>query len=145
MTSDPFDIKKHNTAVSRTGYRIRSQLKRSISRLSMKGKAQLMRSLRLRFKYEYGEISQLKYEFSRHGVFFHKGVGRGYIMQGGRVIRGSKRNPNFKPIQRTGKTRIPRRPKEWFNPVMDREVPKLADQIASFRADGAAKSLIKIK
>jgi len=145
MTSDPFNIKQHNSAVSRTGYRIRVQLKQSISRLSMKGKADLMRSLRLRFKYEFGEISQLKYQFSRHGIFFHKGVGRGYIMQGGRVVKGSKKNPMFKPIERTGKSRTPRRPKEWFNPVMDREVPKLADLIAKYRADGAAKSIIKIK
>ena len=145
MTNDPFNIEKHNKAVRRSGFRIRSLLKGSISRLSMKGKRQLIRSLRLQFKKDYGEIDNLKFEFSRHGVFFHKGVGRGYVMQGGRVIRGTKKDSIFKAIDSTKSGPMKRRPKDWFNPVLDREVPKLANIVASLQADGAAEKLINIK
>lgn len=138
-------IAAQNREVTQSGYRIRSLLKLSISRLSYKGKAQLTRSLRLRLRKDYGEINQLTYQFSRHGVFFHKGVGRGYILSGGRVIRGSKGDSLFRTAGRNLDGPLRRRPKEWFNPVLDKEVPKLADQIASFKADSAAQQLIKIK
>jgi len=139
--SQASNIERHNQIVARSGFKIRAILKVSISRLSMKGKYQLIRSLRLRFKKEYGEISQLKYEFSRHGVFFHKGVGRGYIMQGSRVIRGTKKAGSI--IQTTGP--VLRKPKEWFNPVLAKEVPRLADEIANIQADNAAIKIIKIR
>ncbi|MBT3244824.1 MAG: hypothetical protein HN352_16885 [Bacteroidetes bacterium] len=135
------DIDRHNQIVARHGFKIRAMLKVSISRLTMKGKYKLIRSLRLRFKKEYGEISQLKYEFSRHGVFFHKGVGRGYIMQGSRVIRGTRQAGST--IQTSGP--LLRKPKDWFNPVLSKEVPRLADDIAEVQADNAATKIIKIR
>jgi hypothetical protein len=136
-----YNIDRHNQIVARSGFRIRAMLKVSISRLSMKGKYQLLRSLRLRFKKEYGEISQLKYEFSRHGIFFHKGVGRGYIMQGSRVIRGSKKSGSVSIASGP----VMRKPKEWFNPVLAKEVPRLADEIIRIQADNAAAKIIKIR
>lgn len=41
-------------------------------------------------KKSYGVIDRVTYTFERHGVFVHKGVGRGYEMQGGMVVRTAK-------------------------------------------------------
>lgn len=140
---DPINIEKYNKSVARTGFKIRINLNRAIASLSMKGKKNLMRSLRLRMPKEFGEIINLKYEFSRHGVFFHKGVGRGYVMQGGRVIRGTKKGGIFKALPGMHSNTIKRMPKEWFNPTLDREMPRLADQIAKLKGDSAGKQLTK--
>lgn len=79
-----------------------------------------------------GEIDIITYQFERHGVFVHKGVGRGYPIKGGATIK----NPS-------GKTRVA---VEWFNPVLDHEVQKLANLIARINADAvlnSARAIIK--
>lgn len=79
-----------------------------------------------------GEIDTITYQFERHGVFVHKGVGRGYPIRGGMIIK----NPS-------GKTRVA---VEWFNPVLDQEMPQLANMIAKINADAvlnSARAMIK--
>ncbi len=130
----------------------RTRLKQQISTLSMKGKGALLRSLQGKTHQDYGEIDRISYTFLRHGVFFHKGVGRGYPMMGGRVVRGFKfdsrlaRKRSGKPAYIILDREIKRHPKEWFNPVLDQEVPRLADLVAELKADMAVDSLkIKIR
>jgi hypothetical protein len=117
----------------------------------MKGKGELVRSLTGITKKDFGQIESIVYNFNRYGVFFHKGVGRGYVMSGGKVIRGHKvdskilRNRQDRPaVIRTGE--VKREPKEWFNPILDREVPHLADMVTEMRADMALDAaIIKIR
>ena len=41
---------------------------------------------------------------------------------------------------------VKREPKEWFNPTLDREVPRLADMVTEMRADMALDAaIIKIR
>ncbi|MDR0873929.1 MAG: hypothetical protein LBN27_10775 [Prevotellaceae bacterium] len=54
------------------------------------------------------------FSFPREGVFVHYGVGRGYRRNNGTVERYAK-NP----------TNNPRRPKNWFNPVVKQKLPQL--------------------
>jgi hypothetical protein len=139
---------------SATGVKIRA----SIKSLTSKGKGDLLRWLRAKnYKY-YGEIDRIGYSFPRHGVFLHKGVGRGYAMVGGKVVRVSGslqnsfwkeyaklKNRNFSPkVLRD--TEIMRKAVEWFNPVIRDNIDKLADMVAEMRADqsvNATKILIR--
>ena len=72
-------------------------------------------------------VSELvSFSFERHGVFVHKGVGRGYNMTGGAVIRTTKAAMS-----------APRNPVPWFNAVLDTQIPILADSIAVVNANAA--------
>ncbi len=84
----------------------------------------LAQSITSKTKRDYGEIDTISYSFERHGVFVHKGVGRGYEAQNGFVIRTAK-----------GPKTNDRKPVEWFNPVLDAYIPELANEIAKINAD----------
>lgn len=67
---------------------------------------------------KFGVIERISYKFNRYLVFLHKGVGRG------------------RPI---GSDKV--KPKEWLNPVLDQQVPLLADIVASIKADQAVNAI----
>lgn len=73
---------------------------------------------------DFGVVNRIIFTFERHGVFVHKGVGRGYQMQGGMVRRIAK-----------GPTTEVRHPAEWFNPVLEQSLPELANKLAEINAD----------
>jgi hypothetical protein len=104
-------------------------------------------SIKSTTKKHYSTIDKVTYSFERHGVFIHKGVGRGYEMSGGMVVRTAK-SPD--PLTREPKwwedDPQPRRPYEWFNPVLEANLPELADKIAEINADAvlnATRIMIK--
>ena len=82
-------------------------------------------SLKSQTKQKYGVIDQASIIFERHGVFVHKGVGRGYKMVGGSVVRTAK---SINPFR----TRVP---KEWFNPAIDQLLPELVEKLEKINAD----------
>ena len=95
----------------------------------------LAQSITSKTKRNYGEIDTITYSFERHGVFVHKGVGRGYEAQGGFVIRTAK-----------GPLTKARKPVEWFNPILDAYIPELADEIAKVNADAVLNAAsVKIR
>lgn len=94
--------------------------------LKRRQELKLAASIRSKTRQNFGEIDTITYSFERHGVFVHKGVGRGYPIRGGAVIK----NPS-------GKTRVA---VEWFNPVLDQNLPELANRIAEINADAALNS-----
>ena len=111
----------------------KSQLRNNIRSLSNKGKGDLLRSLKHNYSMSYGVISKISIKFIRHGVFFQKGVGRGYRSTNGIVHK-----------VRPGEMR--RRPEDWFNQTLDQRVPILADQVCKVQADAAVNSMnAKIK
>ncbi len=134
-------LEAFNKEVIQWGFRTRNLLKGSIASLSMKGKGELVRSLQMKTKKDCGEIDRIIFSFQRHGVFFHKGVGRGYIILSGRVIRGrrleSKHGSNTaeNSVQHLAGGAVLRRPKPWFTPVFEKEIPRLADTITRIKAD----------
>jgi len=82
------------------------------------------------------------FKIERHGIFVHKGVGYGYIVQNGMVIRGS-RNPKLKVKMSRP---INRKPVNWFNPQINAYIPDLADEIAAINADAVINELnVRIK
>lgn len=75
---------------------------RKYSRSSRPLKAVLQSKTAKRF----GLVNRVGFTMPRHAVFLPKGVSRGH----------PKTNP--------------RKKKDWFNPVIDQELPKLADKVA---------------
>ena len=139
---DSAQTNQFNEKVTQWGFRTRSLLKNSIASLSMKGKGDLVRSLQMKTRKDFGEVDRIIFNFQRHGVFFHKGVGRGYIIVSGRVIRGrrmegSKHGSNTmnNTLQHANTGVIMRKPKPWFTLVFEQEIPKLADMITRNKAD----------
>jgi len=81
-------------------------------------------------------IDRVTYTFERHGVFVHKGVGRGYEMQGGMVVHTAKsEDPATRQPTWWGDEPRPRLPNDWFNPLLEQNLPELADKLAEINAD----------
>ena len=87
-----------------------------------------------------GEIDCIGFLFARHGVFWQKGVGRGYVMQNGIVTRGQKKRIGINKhdkrttfIATAGPIR--RKPVDWVNGLISREFKTLADIVAEPYAD----------
>jgi hypothetical protein len=157
MAIEPADIstEEYNRRVASwttaTGMKIRAALKS----LTHAGKGDLVKSLRGKNDTRFVEIDRIAFHFARHGVFLHKGVGRGYIMQGGTVVRGYKpgkvltamalnSNREVKPVVLKGS--VNRKAVEWFNPIVQENIEKLADLVAEMRADqvvSATKIMIR--
>lgn len=92
-----------------------------------RGEKKLAESIGSYTKKDFGAITKVAFKFERHGVFVHKGVGRGYNARGnGFVMRTAK-----------GEQERPRIAVEWFNPVLDKYLPELADNLAKVNADAA--------
>ena len=141
------DIQKQNQAVLAWVPKTRSKLIGSARWFSdgktepmvIRGKGSKIRkeyklaaSIRSKTREQFGEIDTITYSFERHGVFVHKGVGRGYPIRG----RGTIKNPS-------GKTR---NAIEWFNPVLDQTMPELANRIAEINADAVLNTArVKIR
>ena len=85
----------------------------------------LVNSIKPSTKQSFGEIDTISFSFERHGIFVHKGVGRGWEKKGPMVTRTAKGK-----MSGGGRNIV-----EWFNPVIDRNAPELADQIALINAD----------
>src|SRR5690606_25628217 len=64
-----------------------------------------------------GMASRVGFRFPRHMVFVHKGVGKGV------------------PASLAGSSVTTRKAKEWFNPVIDQNIDRLADIAADGLAD----------
>ena len=93
------------------------------AKLRQEGK--LVNSIKPSTKRTLGEIDTISFSFERHGIFVHKGVGRGWEMSGKLVRRTAKG-----PMKGGGRNAV-----EWFNPVIDLNAPRLADQIAEINAN----------
>ena len=135
------NIEQQNEVVNQWVPKVRTQLRSSARWFSdgkpesmvLRGKGGLRRvekklakSIESKTRINFGAIDTITFNFERHGVFVHKGVGRGFPIRGKGIIK----NPS-------GKRRIA---VEWFNPVLDKNMPKLADSIAEVNADVALNS-----
>ena len=109
-------IEAFNEKVKAWSAKVKSDLVPSIRANDISG-IKLSRSIRNTFQTEYGEISRLGFSFARHGIFVHKGVGRGYQARNGMVVKTSK-TPGFN-----------RQPKPWFNPVVESHLDELGQII----------------
>jgi hypothetical protein len=102
------------------------------AKLRQEGK--LVNSIKPSTRQTMGEIDTISFSFERHGIFVHKGVGRGWEMAGKLVRRTAKG-----PMKGGGRNTV-----EWFNPVIEKNAPMLADNIAQINAN-AVLNFSKLK
>lgn len=132
-----FDVQKQNDIVKQWAPKVKRALKNS-SRIFQNGKTtsfvmrkgrmegKLSQSISAKIGKRLGVSELVSFSFERHGVFVHKGVGKGWKMNGSIAVKTSK--------SKHGKPRVPA---PWFNPVLNIYVPKLADEIATINANAA--------
>jgi len=93
-----------------------------------KGKKEnkLKSSIRAKFRKEIGgeQIDTIAFGLERHGVFLQKGVGSGYVANGGGVARIAK--------SEVVKYRVRQ---NWFNNTLDRNIKSLSDTIVKHAGD----------
>ena len=133
-----FDVAKQNDIVKKWAPKVKRRLKNSSivrftngkhsSFVIRKGRheGKLSDSIKARIGKKMGVSELVSFSFERHGVFVHKGVGRGYNMTGGAVISTTK-----------AASGLTRNPVPWFNAVLDTQIPILADSIAVVNANAA--------
>ncbi|HCY39941.1 MAG TPA: hypothetical protein DHV48_01045 [Prolixibacteraceae bacterium] len=141
---DPQTVQQQNALVLKWAPMVRSSLRGS-ARWFSDGKTKsfvlrdggrqtekkLAASIMSKVGKEFGLANYVGFSFERHGVFVHKGVGRGYQSNGkGFVIRTARRKPN--PHERYAV--------EWFNPVLEKYIPILANELANINADAAVNA-----
>ena len=102
------------------------------------------------------------FKFPKYGVFVHYGVGRGWVRQGGTVVRGNrvkKGSEIWHQMKKRGystkelsKASIPvasnkpskgkgRKPLDWFDKVLKAHINELADIAAEFYGDDSREKL----
>lgn len=91
----------------------------------------LAQSVMYRLKMEFGATSRIRYEFERHGIFYHYGVGRGYIREGNAVVRTAK------SVSAKNRT-----PNDWFDVEIRQGLNQLADITQEFYGDLAMKQVL---
>jgi len=91
----------------------------------------LIDSIKQRVYYAHGIVEGAGFRIERHGVFVHKGVGRGYKMVNGMVQRYAKG-----PMVNGG-----RKPVDWFNSIVDQDTQKLANDLAQVNADASVNAM----
>lgn len=92
-----------------------------------------------------GEASKINFSFPYYMVFVHKGAGRGYGgTKTGLFTRknGTKGTTNVSSMGRMGTGK--RKPKPWFNPVLEQQFPALADLVATYHGGKAVANIQKI-
>lgn len=104
-------------------------LKNNIRMMSTKGKGDLLRMTHEYFRH-YGQIDRISFRFPKHGVFFAKGVSRGYRSKNGKVYK-------VDPSRTHG---FNRQPKDWFNSTLEDKIPVLADRIGEIMANAAVNA-----
>ena len=127
-------INQLNSDVSRWSYLTRNELVQKLNSMNIRQTGKLLKSISYNLRKYHGEVERITFKFPRHGIFVEKGVGRGYPIE-------SVRNTSAMLSVMSGKKRYP---KPWFNPVMDDELPALADTVAKHYGDLSVKH-IKIK
>lgn len=130
-------VKDFNKQVEAWCIEATSRLRVSV-RAMVKNDSNLSASIQHNLYKEKGEVNRVGFSFAREGIYLHRGAGRG---QGGFMGSswidqlGKKRttNPDAFGKMNTGNRKAVR----WFDPVIEKELPFLADIVAEYCADMA--------
>ncbi len=115
---------------------VTKQLKSSV-RMLVRDDRELSDSIDPMLYKKKGEISRIGFSFKREGVYIHKGAGRG---QGG-FRGGSKWTTRQGKLKQTDPLSFykmgtgNRKPIEWFDPVIERNIQALAEIVADYSVD----------
>lgn len=144
--------KERNAAITKWFNKNEPQLIREARALGIKiFSGQFYSMLHTRVYRKNSKITGGGYVMPRHAIYVHKGVGRGYPieLQNGISITRSKKQEklrdkgynktaigNYLSVAMSGKKNgKARKAKPWFNPVIDKSLPELADTVQKYDAD----------
>lgn len=93
-------------------------------------------------KMEMGQVTRISFKMARYLVFVHGGYGKGVGgTKGSSWVdnRGKRKKTNLKSL---GAPKKNRKAKAWLSPVLDREVPKLADLLLKEKMESAVNAAL---
>lgn len=98
-------------------------------------------SLKVAHKIEYGEVTRVSFKMARHLIFVHGGFGKGVGGSKGSTWIDAKGNRKKTKTTSLGAKKGKRAAKAWFAPVLDRELPKLADALLQEKLESAINAI----
>lgn len=131
---DKVAVRQFNSDVQAWGKKSEAALRRSVRSLISRDVI-LSDSIKSNTYYDNRfarEVNRVGFSFAREGIFLHHGARRGrggYIGSSWLDRHGNRkfRNPDSAGKQRGGI--------KWFDPVIERRIPQLADIVANYSAD----------
>ncbi len=132
---DKARVKQFNDDVAGWSSHTAKRLKANV-RMLVKQDRLLSESITPNLYYDnkYGkEVNRVGFSFAREGIYIHKGAGHG---QGGFSgsrwynIHGEQKSTQLSSLMKMGTGN--RIPIEWFDPIIEQELPQLADLIADY-------------
>lgn len=151
----PTTVEQFNRQVKEWTFQVRGRARARLRQASAgKGSGKGERTISPSFKYQYGEIFSTGFKFSYYLVFVHYGVGRGYIRQGGSVVRGHRADNGKFMLYRgrpakswreyAGDTRpLARHPHDWLDVEIRGQIDRLADLAAAYHGDKSAEAVLR--
>ena len=164
MTIDEF-----NRLVSKWAMKIRAQARGSLASTKGKGKLRITLAQFVDKLSNAEPAYKVKFDFQRYGVFRAYGVGRGYVMINGAIVRGYRVRSEREIRNRTWNTEtaymqkdgysnreinrakkairnapnVERTPLDWIDGHLQENIQGLADLVQGFYGDKALKEMIK--
>ena len=124
-----FDAGKYNQGLRYRARKIRNDLKSALGTLDVGQTGQLFQALnKIKYNQLFGEIEGIGFTVTKGGVMTMHGVGKGVPIDSAK----------------TNGAAIGRVKKAWFNPIIDKHIPELADYVAEQKADTLLNA-IKLK
>lgn len=157
MTEQEFtnEVRRWATVRKRTAASAVSSSKKGVSKKEYTPELEKNITYSVRTKKGYTSVS---FKFPRHGVFYHHGVGRGYILNGGTVTRGHRAASNkasYERLKKQGYTdnqinkmkttssgAIRRHPVDWINSDIAANIGDLANMAANYYGDKALQQVL---
>lgn len=136
-TQDKAETDIYNKAVAEWAKHRRADLRSSIS-TKVRNNESLSKSLKEKVYYNRKggkEVQRVGFSFNREGIYIHKGAGRGHggVIGGSWIDRQGRRKT--RSPQSAGKMGTGNRQEiEWFDPIVDRTLPQLADIVSEYSA-----------
>jgi hypothetical protein len=121
------DFEKVNTIINTKTRQAKQALIEEQSKLGMKHglnrtEPEPLTNINTRTSKNAGVINRIRFRFKKSGVFVHKGVGKGT------------------PIEKVGSTN--RKPKPWFNPVIEKYANEMMEEVADEYVDVAFNQIL---
>ena len=125
--------KKFNDDVLAWSMQCTGQMRNNV-RMMVKNDVKLSNSIEPNIYKTKGETDRIGFSFAREGVYIHKGAGRGQAgFRGGSSWtnrKGELKRTNPKSYFKMGQGN--RKPVEWFDPVIKKNLPFLANIVAEY-------------
>jgi hypothetical protein len=116
--------------VKREGKVMEQMLAGQMALMGLNDRGVLLRKMRLNIRYRYGAVDAMRFNTTRYGMIKLHGITR------------------TKPVERRSSRSYFLKQKaaqDWYTPVANRMVPKIADKVSEIRGDQAVKESVVLE